>query len=100
MTGGNVIGAAARLDAVEHYRTQAILAQLPAAVWELRAARTDLIDSGTGGYALDRIEKALVMLTGQPLLGLLEDRDLVWERLPDGTYAWLKADLTLRDRRP
>jgi hypothetical protein len=28
-----------------------------------------------------------------------EDHDLVWERLPNGTHAWLRADLT-RERRP
>lgn len=29
-----------------------------------------------------------------------EDRDLVWERLPSGQFAWLKADLTAKDRGP
>lgn len=78
--------------AMTHYRALADAAQAPLLRQLLIEARVRL-----GG--MDPLSRRIdLALYGEPV-AVPEDRDLVWEQLPSGEFAWLKADLTVADRR-
>lgn len=94
------IGLAAELDeraaAVEHYQGLAAEVAYP----RLLAALVDLYE-GRGCKAVEGSARMVVAAAlGLEYTAALPDIDLVWERLPSGEFGWLKADLTIGDRRP
>ena len=44
---------------------------------------------------VERLNRRVAMLEARVPPPLEPDTDLVWERLPSGEFAWLKADLTV-----
>lgn len=97
--------------AASHYVEQAAAANMPVVLKVLAEARAMLgVFAPDESYELrQRIDGVINQATprGEPSwLGspnghsAAAETDLVWERLPSGGFAWLKADLTDPDRSP
>lgn len=89
----STIGEAARLDdraaVLAHYEELAAAAEYPKLLVLLKEARAALPAEfcGTPLSLAGRIDDAL----GLTSTLISADRDLVWSRLPDGSWLWLRA---------